>query len=168
MVIEIKAIDCPEPVSQWWTEQGITGGGADERETGQIETQALGAGALADDDIQGKIFQRRVEDFFHGTVEPVNLIDEEDIVGFQIGQYRGQVTGAFDGRAGGRPDVGAHLRGDDMSQAGLAEPGRSVEQDMIQGFLAALGRGDSYLEVFLGLFLSRKLGQVPGPQTGIQ
>ena len=55
-----------------------------------------------------------------------------------------------------------------MSQAGLAQTGRSVEQDVVQGFIACFGRGDSNFKVILGLVLSGKLGEAAGSQTGIQ
>ena len=76
---------------------------------------------------------------------------------FQVGQDCRQVAGALDGRAGCRPDIGADLGGDDMSQAGLAQAGWAVEEYMVQGFLAASGSRDGDIEVFLDLVLSGKL-----------
>ena len=55
-----------------------------------------------------------------------------------------------------------------MSQAGLAETGRTVKKHVVQGFITAFGRVDSYLEVILRLVLSRKLRQMPRPQAGIK
>jgi hypothetical protein len=55
-----------------------------------------------------------------------------------------------------------------MGQAGLAQSGRAVEQDMIQGFFTAFGSRDSYFKVILGLVLSGKISQVAGSQAGIQ
>jgi hypothetical protein len=98
----------------------------------------------------------------------VNLVDEEDIMAFQVGEDCCQVAGALDGRAGRRPDIGADLSGDDMSQTGLTQAGRAVEEYVVQGFLAAPGGGDGDIEVFLGLVLSGKLGQAPWSQAGIQ
>ena len=98
----------------------------------------------------------------------MNLVDEKDIMAFQVGQDCRQVADALDGRAGCRPDIGADLGGDDMSQAGLAQAGRAVEEYMVQSFFTAPGGGDGDIEVFLDLVLSGKLSQTPWPQAGIQ
>jgi hypothetical protein len=55
-----------------------------------------------------------------------------------------------------------------VGQAGLAQSGRSVEQDVVQGFFTAFGSRDRYFKVILGLVLSGKISQVPGSQAGIQ
>ena len=86
MVVEIQAVNGPEPVSQGWAEQGEAGGGTNQGETRQVQTQALGAGALADDDIQSEIFQGGVEYFFYRSVETMDFVDEQDVVAAQVGQ----------------------------------------------------------------------------------
>ena len=60
MVVKIKAVNSAESVSEGWTEQGKAGGSANQCKAGQIQSQALGTGSFADDDIQGKVFQSRV------------------------------------------------------------------------------------------------------------
>ena len=55
-----------------------------------------------------------------------------------------------------------------MGQAGLAKAGRTVEKHVVQSFITAFCRGDSYLEVVLRLVLSRKLSEMPWPQVGIK
>jgi len=98
----------------------------------------------------------------------VDFIDKEDIVAVKVGQQGGEVAGALDGRAGGRLDIGADLVGDDMGQACLAETRRPVEQDMVECITARRGGGDGYFQVFLRPVLPGKIGEAPGPETGIQ
>jgi hypothetical protein len=98
----------------------------------------------------------------------VNLIDKEDVLTAQIGQYGGQVAGAFDGRPRCRLDVYPDFRGNDMGKAGLTQARRSVEQDVVECFATAAGGGNGYLEIFLGLVLSGKIGKVSRSETGIK
>jgi hypothetical protein len=98
----------------------------------------------------------------------VDFIDEEDIVLFKVGQDGGQVSGAFDGGAGGGLDINACLGGDDMGQAGLAQAGRPVEQDMVQGFSPSSGSRNGDFQVFLRLVLPDEVGQAAGSETGIE
>ena len=55
-----------------------------------------------------------------------------------------------------------------MGQAGLAETRRAVKKYVVQSFITAFSRVDSYLEVVFSLVLSRKLRQMPWPQVGIK
>jgi hypothetical protein len=98
----------------------------------------------------------------------VNLIDEEDVLTAEVGEYGGQVAGTLDGRARCRLDINAYFGGDDMGEAGLAEAGRPVEQDVVKGFTAASGSGDGYLQIFLGPVLSGEIGKASRSETGIK
>ena len=98
----------------------------------------------------------------------MDFVDKENIVAAEVGQDSGQVAGAFDSGSGGCFNVNAYLGGNDMRQTGLAEAGRPVKQDMVDRLTPAFSRGNSYLEVFLGLLLSDKVGQVPGSKTRIE
>ena len=95
----------------------------------------------------------------------MDLIDEENVALAQIGQQSGQITGLFDGRAGGNADVDAHFVGDDACQSGLAQTGRAIEQNVVQRLIAALCRLNVDGEVFLDLFLAVVFAQTPGPQA---
>jgi len=64
--------------------------------------------------------------------EPVDLVDEQDVVLFQVGENGRQIAGALDDRTRGGLDVHPHLGGDDVGQGGLAQAGRTVEQHVIQ------------------------------------
>ena len=97
------------------------GGGADEREAGQVEPDRPGGRALAEDDVDLEVLHRRVEHLLHHAREAVDLVDEEHVALAELGEHRGEVAGPLDGRA--RRDVhgDAHLGGDDPGQARLAQ-----------------------------------------------
>jgi hypothetical protein len=86
LVVEIKAVYGAEPVPEGRTEQGVASGGANHGKFGQVEPQALGTGAFADDDVQGVVFQGRIQYLLYRPVKAVDFIDEEDIVATQVGQ----------------------------------------------------------------------------------
>ena len=73
--------ETPKPVPQGAGELACPGRRADQREPRQLQADRIGGGALANDDIDGKILHGRVQNFLYGAVEPVNLIDKQDIPG---------------------------------------------------------------------------------------
>ena len=122
-VVEVEAVDGAEAVAQGRAEHGVAGGGADEGEVGNGEADAAGAGALAEDDVEGEVLHRGIEHLFGGAWEAVDLVDEEDVMFLEVGQDGGEVAGALDGGAGGDANGDAHLGGDDVGEGGLAEAG---------------------------------------------
>ena len=89
----------------------------------------------------------------------MDLVDEQDVAGVQIGQQRRQVAGLLDGGAGGDADIDPHLVGDDARQGGLAQARRAVEQHVVQGLAAAAGGFNIDGEIVLGLLLAGIVGE---------
>ena len=56
-------------------------------------------GALPQNDIDGVILHRRVQDLLIGPVQTMDLIDKEDITLVEVGQHRHQVAGLLNGGA---------------------------------------------------------------------
>ncbi len=81
LVVIIQAIHRAESRPQRRGDQGQPGGGADNGKAWQFETQGAGCRAFADDNVEGVILHGRVEHFFHGSAQAVDLINEEDVVG---------------------------------------------------------------------------------------
>ena len=98
----------------------------------------------------------------------MNLVDEEHIARFEIGQDRGQIAGTLDGRTGGDAHVDLHLVRHDVRQAGLAQSRRAVEQDVIQRLAALPGRLNQDAEIFLQALLAGKFGQQRRAQSAIE
>jgi hypothetical protein len=62
----------------------------------------------------------------------MDLVDEQHVVRFEVGQHRGQVAGALQHRARGLAQVDAHLVGDDVGQRGLAQARRAEQQHVVE------------------------------------
>ena len=41
---------------------------------------------LADDEVELEVFERRIEDFLDRRIEPVDLVDEQHVAVFEIGE----------------------------------------------------------------------------------
>ena len=143
-----------------------TGAGrrADERKVRQVEPDGVRAGALADDDVDGVVLHRGIEDLLHRAVEAVDLIDKENVVLTQVGQKRREVARLFDGGAGGDADVAAERCRERRRQRGFAQAGRAVEQHVVQGLSPLLGGLDEHGQVVLRLLLADILPQGLGPE----
>ena len=63
-----------------------------------------GSRTFADDDVQLKVLHRRIEDLLDGRRQAVDLVDEEHLVGLEVGQHRRKVARPLDDR----PGRGAH------------------------------------------------------------
>jgi hypothetical protein len=88
-----------------------------------------------------------IEDFLHGRVEAVDLVDEEHVALFQVGELRREVAGLGDHRAGGGAEVHAELAGHDLGERGLAEARRADEEHVVEGVAPGLGGVDEHLQV---------------------
>ena len=94
----------------------------------------------------------------------MNLVNEQDIVFFQIGEQCGQVLGFFQHRAAGLSQVHAQLLGNDVAQGGLAQARRPKQQHVVQGFLAIAGRANEDFKLFAHLGLAHVFLQQLGAQ----
>ena len=75
-----------------------------------------------------------------------------------------EVTGVLDRRTGRDANGCAHLGGNDHGQGGLAQPGRTGEQDMVRG-ATATASGSEYQAKLIGdPLLALELGQGAGSQ----
>lgn len=87
----------------------------------------------------------------------MNLVDEQYIVGLEIGQQCRQILGLFQHRAAGLAQVHAQLGRDDVGQRGLAQTGRAEQQHMIERLAAFLGSADKDFKLLAGLGLAHIL-----------
>ena len=54
----------------------------------QVDPHAARRRPLADDDVERAVLHRRIEHLLDHRIEPVDLVDEEHVVGLEIGQQR--------------------------------------------------------------------------------
>ena len=145
--VEVEAHRNAETVAQRVGQQAEPRRRRDQRELGKVDLDRAGSGAFADDQVELVVLHRRVENFLDGRVQPVDLVDEQHIAVFEIGQQGRQIAGLGDDRPGGGPEVDAEFARHDLRQRRLAETRGADEQHVIEGFAAALGSLDEHLEV---------------------
>jgi hypothetical protein len=98
----------------------------------------------------------------------VDFVDKEHVPVAEIGDDGRQVPRPLYRRARRYSQVAPDLGGDDISQRGLAQARRSVEQYMVERLIPAPGSGNSYFQVFNDLGLPDEIVQAPRSQTGIK
>src|SRR5579859_329661 len=89
----------------------------------------------------------------------MDLVDEQDVVGLEVGEDGGEVAGLGQHRAAGGAEVDAQFAGDDLGQRGLAQTRRAEQQHVVQRLAARLGALDEHPQVPLGLLLPDELGE---------
>ena len=77
----------------------------------------------------------------------MDLVDEEHVAAFELGQDSDQVTGANDRRSGGGVQLGIELPREDACKAGLAQARGAGQQDVVGGLAAFAGGLDRDPEV---------------------
>ena len=93
----------------------------------------------------------------------MDLVDEQHVAFFELGEDRGEVARPFKRRSGCDVQMHAHLDGDNAGHRGFAETGRPSHQQVV-GWLAALLRGlEHNREVFFQLALANKLAEPSRP-----
>ena len=166
--VVVEPGDEAEAVAQRAGDRAGAGGGAHQREAGQVEADRPGRGALAQHDVELEVLHRRVEDLLDRAGQAVDLVDEQHVALVELGEDGGQVAGPLERRARGDLQVGAQLGGDDAGQRRLAQAGRARRT---AGGRAAWPRrraaSSTIAEVLLELGLAHEVGQPPGPQRGL-
>jgi hypothetical protein len=97
----------------------------------------------------------------------VDLVDEQHLVGREVGDDADQDRRLLDRRTGGRPHRHTHLVADDEGERCLAEPWRAVQQHVIERLgRAASRRAIADLQVSRGcrswpMYSSSRRGRSP-------
>ena len=89
----------------------------------------------------------------------MNLVDEEDVALFEVGELRGEVASLGDHRSRRCTEIDAELARNDLSERGLAEPRRPDEQDVVERVLARFCRLDKDFEVLARRLLAGEIGK---------
>jgi hypothetical protein len=123
--------------------------------------------SVGDAHVDAELLHGRVEEFLQCRPEPVDFVDEEDVAGLEGREHSHEITGAFEHRPGGRPNVNAKLARHQQGQRRLAEAGRAEEQRVIERFLALFGGVDRDLQRFLHLRLPHEFVEPRRPQRRV-
>ena len=99
LAVEIKPHRNAEAVAQRIGQKAGARRGADQREFGEVDLHRTRRRPFADDEIELKILHRRIEDFLDRRIEAMDLVDEQHIALFEIGEERRKIAGLGDHRA---------------------------------------------------------------------
>ena len=156
-VVVVEAFDEAEPVAERARDHAGTGRGTDERERRHRQPDAGRRGPLAHHDVELEVLHGRVQDLFDGPREAVDLIDEQEVAFFELGEDGGEVAGAFERRTGRDVKLHTHLGRDDPGEGGLAEPWGPGEQQVVDRLLAVPRRFEHDDQMFFQFSLADEL-----------
>ncbi len=97
----------------------------------------------------------------------MDLVDEQDVAGFKLGEDGGEVSGPLEGRPRRDVEFGVHLGGDDVGEGGLAESWWTGKEEVVGGFAACTGCLQHYPQVALQLRLANEVVETAGPQSDL-
>ena len=167
-VVVLEPVADPETVAKRRRQQARAGGGAHQGERRQVEGHGARAGALAEHDGQAPLLHGRIERLLDRAAEAVDLVDEEDRAGLQRGEEGGDVGLSLERRSGGLHQRRAQLGGHDVGERGLAQPGRTGEQHVVERLAAAPGGLDEHLELRRHLLLVDEVAQPLGAKRAVE
>ncbi len=168
VAVEVEPDGDAEAVTQGRGQQTLAGGRADQGEGRQVDANRARRRPLTDDEVQRAVFHRGIEHFLDHGGEAVDLVDEQHVVRFEIGEQRGEIARLGDDGAGGGAEADPKLARDDLRQRGFAEAGRAEEQRMIHRLPARARGGDEDGEVPLGRLLPDEFGQAARAQGRVR
>ena len=163
--VELEPGDQAEAVPQRSGDQAGSGSGADQGEGRQVQRNGAGRGALAQHDVDAEILHGRIQHLFHWPGQAVDLVDEQHVAGLELGEHGREVPGPLHCRARGGLEVGLEFVGDNVSQGGLAEAGRSGKQQVVDWFAALASGTEQHVEMPLELSLANEVTQGAGPES---
>src|SRR3989344_1733405 len=98
----------------------------------------------------------------------MDLINKEHVAFLKIGEDRCQISGFFDGGTCGEPDLRLHLTGTNMRERRFTKTGRTMEEEMPEGFLPFFCRLHIHQKMFFDLRLSDVFRKSPWSQGYFQ
>ena len=167
-LVKLKPRRNAEAVTQRRRQKPKPRGRPDQREGLQLDPHRARGGPGPDHQIKLEIFQRRIKHLFHRRVEPVNLVDEQHVIAFKIGQDRRQIASLGKNRPRGHAKPDAKLFGHDLGQGRLAKAGGSMKQRVIHRLAALARRLDKDRKIGARLGLTDEFRQRLRPQTAVK
>ena len=113
-------------------------------------------GPLADHDVELEVLHRGIEHLFDRPRETVDLVDEQHVAVVEVGEDGGEITGPLERGPARDAEAHSHLGRDDPRQGGLAETGRTREEEVVDGLAAPARGSEQDLEVLLEAAADRR------------
>ena len=120
----------------------------------QVEVDRVCGRPFAENNVYRVILHRGIEYLLICTVEPVYLIDKEDISLVQIRQHRHQIARLLYRGAGGYAHIDAHLICDDTCKRGFAKSRGAVQENVVKRFSSHFCGVDEHGQIRLCLLLT--------------
>ena len=98
----------------------------------------------------------------------MDLVDEEHVARFQVGQQRGEIAAALDDRTRCLAQIRPHIVGDDVGEGGLAESRRPEDQHVVERVAAGARRLDEEAELLAHRRLTDVLVEAPGADPPLE
>ena len=165
--VERKPERDAEAVAQRGRQEPRAGRRADQREGRKVDAHAPRGRALADDQVELEVLHRRVEDFLDRRRQAMDLVDEEHVARLEVGEHGGKIARALHDRPRSRAKADAELAGDDLRERRLAEPGRPMQQHMVERLGPRAGRVDKDAEIVAQGALADELGERLRPEAAL-
>ena len=145
---EVQMVEDPKTFAQRGRQQPRPRRRADHGKRPELVSQGAGVRTLFDHEVDAEVLHRRIQELLNSPRQPMDLIDEQHVTGLQVGQDAHQVAAALQRRPGGCDDIRAHLVSDHVRQRRLAQPGRPVQQDVVERLAALFGGLDADPQAF--------------------
>ena len=140
----------------------------DQGEVAKIDPDRPGGGSLVEHDVEGEILHGGVHVLLHDNGQAVDLVDEEDVAGIQVGEDPGEILGPRQRGAGGGVDLRPHLPRDEIRKRGLPQPRQAGEEEVVERLAALLRRLDVDLQVVDEPMLPDEVGEGSRPKREVQ
>ena len=118
-------------------------------------------------DVDPEVLHGRVQVLLHRRRQAMDLVDEQNRPLARIRQVGDQVLGSLQRCSGRGLDLDVHFPRQTKGKRGLAQTGRSIEQDVPQGFLPFDRRIDGDHEPFVHFALADHFPHALRPQVSI-
>src|SRR5512137_2897432 len=96
--------------------------------------------------------------------QPVNLIDEKNVLLVKIGQDCCQISWSLDNWFRCYLDINAHFSGHDIRKGCFAETWRTIQKNVIEGITSLFRSFNEYGKILFDLFLSDILPKAFGAE----
>ena len=167
-IVVIEATVHSETRTKGGADHARTGGGTDQRESGEVQADTSGIRPLVDHDIDTEVLHGRVKILLDGRLQAMDLVNEENSAPWHRCQKARQITGFFNGRAACRANFSPHRVAKDIGQRGLPEPRGAAQEDVLERFVTLARCLDEEHETLDGLGLPAELLEHRGAQRDIK
>ena len=151
-----------ESGAQWGSKQTAPSGSTHQSERSQVYLNAACTGSLVYHNVYTVVLHGTVQVFLHDRAQTVYLINKENVVGFQASKDTCQIAWLIQNGTTGELKSYTQFVGNDITECGLSQSWRTMQQGMIQGFPTELGGLNKDAQVLYHLQLTAEILEPQG------